>query len=134
MCNRVLLWFGKLPQWNIHINGTIFESDLRFQGCWRWNCHVNGTTFQSCLRFQTEGRGECGEEYCYENTRDDKYTNENHREERVSYWIRLKELRFYSYSIKIALKNLCRFVYFIFFNLFFTYFMKGLFYIINKTL
>ena len=36
MCNRVLLLFGKLPQWNLHVN-----------------CHVNGTTFQSGLRFQT---------------------------------------------------------------------------------
>ena len=32
MCNRVLLLFGKLPQWNLHLN-----------------CHVNGTTFQSGL-------------------------------------------------------------------------------------
>ena len=32
MCNRVLLWFGKLPQGNLHVNGTIFESGLRFQG------------------------------------------------------------------------------------------------------
>ena len=36
MCNRVLLLFGKLPQRNVHVN-----------------CHVNGTTFQSGLRFQT---------------------------------------------------------------------------------
>ena len=36
MCNRVLLLFGKLPQWNLHVN-----------------CYVNGTTFQSGLRFQT---------------------------------------------------------------------------------
>ena len=36
MCNRVLLLFGKLPQWNLHVN-----------------CHVNGTRFQSGLRFQT---------------------------------------------------------------------------------
>ena len=36
MCNRVLLLFRKLPQWNLHVN-----------------CHVNGTTFQSRLRFQT---------------------------------------------------------------------------------
>ena len=36
MCNRVLLLFGKLLQWNLHVN-----------------CHVNGTTFQSGLRFQT---------------------------------------------------------------------------------
>ena len=36
MCNRVLLLFWKLPQWNLHVN-----------------CHVNGTTFQSGLRFQT---------------------------------------------------------------------------------
>ena len=36
MCNRVLLLFKKLPQWNLHIN-----------------CHVNGTAFQSGLRFQT---------------------------------------------------------------------------------
>ena len=35
-CNRVLLLFRKLPQWNIHVN-----------------CHVNVTTFQSGLRFQT---------------------------------------------------------------------------------
>ena len=36
LCNRVLLLFGKLPQWNHHVN-----------------CHVNGTTFQTGLRFQT---------------------------------------------------------------------------------
>ena len=36
MCNRVLLLFGKFRQWNFHVN-----------------CHVNGTTFQSSLRFQT---------------------------------------------------------------------------------
>ena len=36
MCNRVLLLFWKLPQWNLHVN-----------------CHVNGMTFQSGLRFQT---------------------------------------------------------------------------------
>ena len=36
MCNRVLLLFGKLPQWNLHEN-----------------CHVNGTALQSGLRFQT---------------------------------------------------------------------------------
>ena len=36
MCNRVLLLFEMLPQWNLHVN-----------------CNVNGTTFQSCLRFQT---------------------------------------------------------------------------------
>ena len=53
MCSRVLLWFGKLPQWNLHVNGTTFESGLSFQGCSQWNCHVNGTTFQSSLRFQT---------------------------------------------------------------------------------
>ena len=53
MCNRVLLWFGKLPQWNLHVNGTILESSLRFEGCSQWNCHENGTTFQSGWRFQT---------------------------------------------------------------------------------
>ena len=35
MCNRVLLLFGKLPQQNLlvicHVNGTTFQSDLRFQ-------------------------------------------------------------------------------------------------------
>ena len=36
MCNRALPLFEKLPQWNLHVN-----------------CHVNGTTFQSGLRFQT---------------------------------------------------------------------------------
>ena len=36
MCNRVLLLFGKLPHWNVHVN-----------------CHVNWTTFQTGLRFQT---------------------------------------------------------------------------------
>ena len=36
MCNTTLPLFGKLPQWNLHAN-----------------CHVNGTTFQSDLRFQT---------------------------------------------------------------------------------
>ena len=36
MCNTVLLLFGKLPQWNLHVN-----------------CPVNGTTLQSGLRFQT---------------------------------------------------------------------------------
>ena len=36
MCNKVLLLFGKLLQRNLRIN-----------------CHVNGTTFQSGLRFQT---------------------------------------------------------------------------------
>ena len=35
MCNRALLLFGKLQQWNLHVN-----------------CHGNGTTFQSSLRFQ----------------------------------------------------------------------------------
>ena len=35
MCNRVLLLFGKLPQWNLQVN-----------------CHVNGKTIQSSLRFQ----------------------------------------------------------------------------------
>ena len=53
MCNRVLLWFEKLPQWNFHINGTSFEGSLRFQVCSQWNCHVNGATFQSGLGFQT---------------------------------------------------------------------------------
>ena len=37
MCNRVLPLFEKLLQWNLHVN-----------------CHVNGTTFQSGLRFQTD--------------------------------------------------------------------------------
>ena len=32
MCNRVLLLFGKLPQWNLHVN-----------------CHVNRTRFQTGL-------------------------------------------------------------------------------------
>ena len=36
MCNRVLLLFEKLPQWNLHVN-----------------CHTNGTKFQSGVRFQT---------------------------------------------------------------------------------
>ena len=36
MCNRVLLLFGKMLQWNLYVN-----------------CHVNGTSFQSGLRFQT---------------------------------------------------------------------------------
>ena len=36
MCNRVFLLFGKLSPWNLHVNS-----------------HVNGTTFQSGLRFQT---------------------------------------------------------------------------------
>ena len=36
MCNRALLLFEKLPQWNLYVNG-----------------HVNGTAFQSGLRFQT---------------------------------------------------------------------------------
>ena len=82
MCNRALLLFGKLPQWNLHVNchvnRTTFQSGLRFQtglsslrvSCKRalrvlllfgklqqWNlhvnCHVNGTTFQSGLIFQT---------------------------------------------------------------------------------
>ena len=53
MYNRVLLWFGKFLQWNLHVNRTIFENSLRFQGCLLWNCHVNGITFQSGLRFQT---------------------------------------------------------------------------------
>ena len=35
MCNRVLLFFGKLLQWNLNVN-----------------CHVNRATFQSGLRFQ----------------------------------------------------------------------------------
>ena len=29
MCNRMLLSFGKMPQWNCHANGTIFERGLR---------------------------------------------------------------------------------------------------------
>ena len=36
MCSRTLLLFGKLPQWNLHVN-----------------CHVNRTKFQSGLTFQT---------------------------------------------------------------------------------
>ena len=36
MCNRVLLLFGKLQEWNLHVN-----------------YHVNGTTFYSGLRLQT---------------------------------------------------------------------------------
>ena len=36
MCNKVLLLLGKMPQRNFYAN-----------------CHVNGTTFQSGLRFQT---------------------------------------------------------------------------------
>ena len=32
LCNRVLILFGKLPQWNHHVS-----------------CHVNGTTFQTGL-------------------------------------------------------------------------------------
>ena len=36
MCNRALLLFGKMPQRNLYVN-----------------CHVNGTRFQSALRFQT---------------------------------------------------------------------------------
>ena len=36
MCNRVLLLFGKMPQWGLYVN-----------------CHVNGTIFQSGLRCQT---------------------------------------------------------------------------------
>ena len=35
MYNGAWLLFGKLPQWNFHVN-----------------CHVNGMTFQSALRFQ----------------------------------------------------------------------------------
>ena len=53
MCIRILLWFGKIPQWNRHENGTIFEGGVRSQGWSYWNCHVNGTTFQSGVRFQT---------------------------------------------------------------------------------
>ena len=34
-------------------NGTIYESNLRFQGWPKWNSHVSGTTFQGGLRFQT---------------------------------------------------------------------------------
>ena len=36
LCNRVLLLFGKLLQWNLHVN-----------------YHVNGTTFPGSLRSQT---------------------------------------------------------------------------------
>ena len=36
MCNRFLLLFGKMPQWNFYVN-----------------FRVNETTFQSVLRFQT---------------------------------------------------------------------------------
>ena len=40
MCNRDLLWFGELPQWNLYVNGTTFQSDLRFQtglsSLWGW--------------------------------------------------------------------------------------------------
>ena len=32
MCIRILLCFGKLPQWNRDVNGTIFEGALRSQG------------------------------------------------------------------------------------------------------
>ena len=53
MCNRILLWSGKLLQWNCYVKGTIFESLLRFRGWPQWDCHVNGTTFQSGFRFQT---------------------------------------------------------------------------------
>ena len=47
MSSRVLQWFLKLPQWNLHVNGTIFESGLRFHGCSQWNYHVNRTTFEN---------------------------------------------------------------------------------------
>ena len=53
MCHRVMLWFAKLPKWNHHVNGAIFESSLRFEDWPQWNCHVNETTFQSGLRFET---------------------------------------------------------------------------------
>ena len=36
MCNRVLLLFGKLQQWNLHVN-----------------CHVTGRIFRSSLRSKT---------------------------------------------------------------------------------
>ena len=53
MCHRVIPWFAKLPKWNHHVNGAIFESSLRFEVWPQWNCHVNETTFQSGLRFES---------------------------------------------------------------------------------
>ena len=53
ICNRILLWLGKLLQWNGSVNRTISESGLRSQGWPQWNCHVDGTHFQSGLIFQT---------------------------------------------------------------------------------
>ena len=44
MCIRILLCFGKLPQWNRHLNGTIFEENLRSRDWPWWKCHVNGTS------------------------------------------------------------------------------------------
>ena len=41
-----------MPQWNCHVNATVFESGERSQGWPLRNYHVNGTTFQSGLRFQ----------------------------------------------------------------------------------
>ena len=32
--SRILLWFGKLSQWNRHIDGRTFQSGLRFQTGW----------------------------------------------------------------------------------------------------
>ena len=40
--------------WNHHVNGTVFESDLRSSGWPQWNCHVNEITFQSALRSKTD--------------------------------------------------------------------------------
>ena len=41
MFNRILLWFGKLPQWNRHANGTLFESGLKFQSWPHWDYQQN---------------------------------------------------------------------------------------------
>ena len=45
MCIRILLWFGKLPQWNCHVNETIFEIGLRYQG---WACDLHKCANKFC--------------------------------------------------------------------------------------
>ena len=42
MCIRILLWFGKLMQWNCHAIGTTFQNSSRFHTGWvHFRSHVN---------------------------------------------------------------------------------------------
>ena len=67
ICNRVLLWFGKLAQWNLHVNGTTFQSDLRCQTglsslrvsckrilCSKWICRILNSLLSSSQLFQQQ--------------------------------------------------------------------------------